>query len=440
MLTFPQSVRRAVCRHAMACGVLAMLSTSAASAGPAVEPYIRVVEAPGDVVGLDIAIRTFEREDAPLVRLVGAVHIGQTDYYRDLQSYIEAHDLVLYEGVGGAGVIRDPLSDEARVDATRSRLRQLARAAYDHERLGFEGPLTPEALRRQGSPAQQYRVGRSFTDAFGHPVEMSVTTRFGVLDQQVLRRSATFTSYGADGRPGGAGFDTDLVFSTRELTNDQIDPDVGIQPRMARALGLVFQLEHMVFDRPNFINSDMDVPEMMAALEARGEDAEAAGEMLLGAMGGQGMMAGIAGAMLGMIERSPGAAVVARAIMADLLTQADEMMHSMPGGMGELMDVILIERNNVVIEDLNEAIETQPDLETIAIIYGAAHLAPLEEVLVDQYGYRPTGTEWRRAITADPTAAGVDPAFFKATRNFMRRSIEMQIRQAEMMGGRDDDS
>lgn len=407
-----------ICRaFALAATLLAALPALAG------EPYMRVRELDAGAVALDVAVRTFERPAGPIVRLVGAVHIGDRDYYHRIQALIEAHDLVLYESVGGGPQEPEARTDEDRAELMRRRLRDLATlAARYHDE--HEAWPTLEQLRADGPPAQQALAQRASTDIFG-------ANLLAEIEADTNGSWMTFTSLGADNAPGGEGPDADLSASTRDVPRAVIEAGPGLQKRMADALGLTFQLDEMVFDRPNFKNSDMSVQELRAALAERGPEAEAAGEALLGALGGQGASARIAGMMLRVVERNPAAAVVARAVLADILSQADDLLTTQPGGMGELMEVILHERNRVVVRDLAEALETEPQLREVAIIYGAGHLDGLEDALIEELGYTPVGDEWFPAITADPKAAGVDPAFVESLRGFMRSSIEAQVRAAE---------
>ena len=125
--------------------------------------------------------------------------------------------------------------------------------------------------------------------------------------------------------------------------------------------------------------------------------------------------------------------------MAELLSQADKLLTTQPGAMGELMAVILDERNAVVVNDLTEILDNEVGIETIAVIYGAGHLDGIEHALVHDLGYTATGDQWFDAIVADPKAEGVDARFVKSLRSFMNMSIETQLRAAEMQAERDAD-
>lgn len=65
-------------------------------------PYLRVARPESGAVELQVAARKFipARGPGPAVWLIGASHIGETNYYAALQRQLDAQTLVLYEGVG----------------------------------------------------------------------------------------------------------------------------------------------------------------------------------------------------------------------------------------------------------------------------------------------------------------------------------------------------
>lgn len=68
---------------------------------PPPQPYTRIANPDSNTVQLQIAIRKFvpEHRRGPAIWLVGASHIGEPAYYRTLQSYLNARNIVLYEGI-----------------------------------------------------------------------------------------------------------------------------------------------------------------------------------------------------------------------------------------------------------------------------------------------------------------------------------------------------
>ena len=73
---------------------------------PPPAPYVRAVDVDnGARVQLQTAARTFRSDPpgTPEIHLVGAVHIGEKEFYQQLQDFLDAHDVVLFEGVKPPG-------------------------------------------------------------------------------------------------------------------------------------------------------------------------------------------------------------------------------------------------------------------------------------------------------------------------------------------------
>jgi hypothetical protein len=80
-------------------------SNASAAAKTAVpkEPlaYTRISGADSNVVQLQVAVRKFlpAHQRGPAVYLVGVMHVGEPEYYHALQRFLDAQNVVLYEGV-----------------------------------------------------------------------------------------------------------------------------------------------------------------------------------------------------------------------------------------------------------------------------------------------------------------------------------------------------
>lgn len=68
------------------------------------EPYVRIANTDSNRIELQIAAREFAspRPGRTTIWLTGVSHIGDTNYYGELQRHLDAQSLVLYEGVGAA--------------------------------------------------------------------------------------------------------------------------------------------------------------------------------------------------------------------------------------------------------------------------------------------------------------------------------------------------
>lgn len=112
----------------------------------AVEPFMRVTNGATGAVELQVAVRKLVPTNGvgPVIWLSGASHIGETNYYAQLQKHLDAQALVLFEGVhngrkagstnaapGGKAAANSP--DEVKADA--------APAAKSSERTSLQKDL-----------------------------------------------------------------------------------------------------------------------------------------------------------------------------------------------------------------------------------------------------------------------------------------------------------
>ncbi len=428
---------------ALAAGV-ALGGTACARTGDdhAPEPYLRVqeIEETGGA-SLQIALRRFQRGPTePVLTLVGVAHIGQPEYYAALEERLDAHDLVLFEGVGPIWAkLGEDATDRDRAAATKSRIRMIGVSAMQRRAAGGE----VDSIDDTWADATGYEarlIKAAAVDAWGTPL------RFEATDEEFV-----IESLGADGASGGRGVDADLSFADLPpVAPDEIEATDGIQIQMAGAAGLVFQLSSMDYDKPHWVNSDTTAEALSYALagmdpdDARpggGVPATGGGDPLFDLMSGRGMIGKIAGGLLKFIGASPQSRAMLRLMLIETLANADEMM-DLAGGMGgedagmsRMMEVLIDQRNEVVLDDIRAAIEDARDgegPETIAIFYGAGHLAEMERSLAEM-GYRPTETEWLDAIGVDPESTGMSRQQLGGMRAMMKRMIETQTNALRSM-------
>ena len=74
---------------------------SPAAVPPAPRPFTRIANPDAQTVQLQIAMRKFvpARRQGPAVWLASVMHVGEPDYYRALQSFLDTQTIVLYEGI-----------------------------------------------------------------------------------------------------------------------------------------------------------------------------------------------------------------------------------------------------------------------------------------------------------------------------------------------------
>lgn len=83
------------------------------------EPYMRVTNSATGAVELQVAVRKFVPTNGtgPVIWLAGASHIGETNYYAQLQQHLDAQALVLFEGIHANHEPRAPNTSAAKPDA-----------------------------------------------------------------------------------------------------------------------------------------------------------------------------------------------------------------------------------------------------------------------------------------------------------------------------------
>lgn len=383
-------------------------------------PYMRVVDVDETHMRLDMAVRLFvpAEGDGPTIALAGAMHIARPTFYQMLQSFLDAQDLVLFEGVKprGTGGL-DAADDSVRVRRTEAAIRFLAIMLARHHVKGEAYPATLEELAvaiGARSKEQGEWVRSSAIDAWDHPLVYSPTIA-----------GFDLRSLGADGKEGGEGFDKDLAFADQKpLTDAETGDDPGLQSQMARALGLAFQLEAMHMDRPNFRNSDLTIDQVQERVAERGGDAS----MLFKILDGSSLAGKVVRFLLGLIEGNAHMQAMVKVLLMETMAATDienlGQMEGMPKGMAELMHVIVVDRNNVVIEDLKSVLAEKDPPKSIGIVYGAGHMGDMEKRLVADCGYRHVGGFWFEAISVDLKESGLS-----------RAEVQQMERMLEMMQG-----
>jgi hypothetical protein len=406
---------------------------------PTREPaqFMRSVEEPGRLIALEIAARTFvgSAPGAPSIVLVGVSHIGEHKLYAGLQGLLDGHDVVLYEsvkppGTGGAG----GADDDERVASTRAAMRFVAAILATYHEANQQYPEGLDELARFAAaidPRLAEWLAGARTDAWGNAVG------YRRVDEG---RRFVLTSLGSDRRPDGVGPGADLLVTSEtgvEPLTLGADED-NLQSELAKALGLEFQLDAIDYDRPNFRSSDMALDELERALEAKGVDFEPISGGLTGSSLA-GRLAIIALRAVRFADDFFFEGAIADGLKVMLIEMfSDEVLieQSMVQFGAGFMEVIIGERNQVVVDDVRAILDAEPEVESIAIFYGAAHMPDLARRLDEQLGYRPAGEQWFTAFEVNVAASALSPQQLKS----LRRMIRMQLRQMQQMQRAEEDS
>ncbi len=418
--------RRVACAAmAMVAGGLGLVPAAAASGGEGSFIRSQACES-GMRSTLEAAVRAYrpEGDRGPTVFLVAAVHIGDASYYNELQTFLDAQDVVLFEGVRASRSGEDSrwtaeTDDHQRALVSERRAALLSRWIQRHRRAHGALPASLDEIDVPGEMLQPALI-----DAWGNPF------LFGVVDEGEAP-AAWVMSLGADGRLGGEGVYADIVVSP-DYTKRWEVPTAraqGIQQELADALGLSFQGSVMRHDAPNWRNSDVSMD--VIAERFREVEADRSGEAFLNVMSGGGLSGRMATVAVRLIGASPRMREVFKAMIVETLADAERAMASQPAAMQRMMQVILHDRDEVVLHDIGRVLEESGRYGSIAVIYGAAHLPGVEKGLRERFGYTPVATKWVPAIRVDLEAAGFSEREAQMMLRTMRSSLERQLRRGE---------
>jgi hypothetical protein len=300
------------------------------------KPYVRISEIPSNHLELQIAAREFRpvHGRGPGVWLVGASHIGESNYYALLQEHLNAQKLVLFEGIGAT--------------------RKFQRSHKKSEAATPDNPATSASS--------------------------------------------------------------------------------GLQASMANALGLRFQLDAIDYARTNFQNTDLSLEELRTVLVKNAASAgtnassgTAAGfEALVEALQGGSFLDTVLQMLVRLLGTNPKFQAYARLGLIEMLSgiQGDPMnLKSLPEDMKQLLEVLLINRNQKVIEELGLALKEHDSSDSIAVFYGCGHMPDLEQRLRRDLHYRPEQELWFVAFSTDLNRVGVSPS----ERHFIETFIKSQL-------------
>ena len=388
-----------------------------ASLGAADDPggWIRTVNEPEVRSVLEIASRRYEGEpvsEVPTVWLVGVTHIGDAAYYEALSDLLSNVDVVLYESVMPDGARpHQATSERSRRASTRIGLELLSTIASRTD----ERPSGVEDFAAAAN-AIDLRMGNwirtASIDAWGRPI------RYEMTDSDLA-----FTSAGSDGAFGTV--DDLVVEVTKPVETESATPERNLQAALADALGLRYQLESMPYAEANWRVSDMSIGEIQAAFARRGMEFDMLGDMLSGSS----IPAQLINMMLGLIsigDSLSGGAVSdgVKMMLVELLGTPGVLdMTDRQFGPG-FQDVIIVERNTVPLEDLERIIAEEPDIGSVAILYGAAHMPDMAQRLLEhEHGYREVDVRWDSAIGIELA----DSPLTERDRKSIRRSIRLAL-------------
>lgn len=407
------------------CGSL-LAPARADDAKPAVEAdapaaYMRIGRPSKTAATLEIALRRFEHADGkgPTIWLAGVVHIGEPAYYEKLQKFLNAQSLVLYEGVGVPSFADPtPAKDAMRAKRTREAIGFVAGMIESYRKQNGAFPLSLIALRQQVAQTQPRAarwIGMALNDGWDRPLN--------------YKRNAdgyALGSFGSDGEPGGAGDAADITQADVDVfdANDLNGPD--LQGTMAEALDLVFQLDHIDYDRPNFKPCDMSIEQLQKAMGGGGEGNKELKKMM-SMMDGQSLATGLLKIGAALLKANPQWQSLIKVMMIEMLGSLEGDLSqnaALPTNMQRLMEIIVRDRNEIVMVALKETVKAEDAPNSIAVFYGAGHMDDLERRMIKEMGYEPAEDVWLPAFSADAKEAGMSEQEVKMLREMVKQQMK----------------
>ena len=95
------------------------------------------------------------------------------------------------------------------------------------------------------------------------------------------------------------------------------------------------------------------------------------------------------------------------------------------------MKVIVVDRNQEVFKDLAKVLAEEPGVKSIAIFYGAGHLADMEKRLTKDMGFAFRDDRWFTAMSLDLSSQPGAMAQARGMRASFRKMAEQRRKPAE---------
>lgn len=217
----------------------------------------------------------------------------------------------------------------------------------------------------------------------------------------------------------------------------------NLQTDLARALQLAFQLETVDYSPTNFLNSDLSMEAvqglMLAGMrqaadkkkaepEPDGEAAANGFNQLMDLMQGRGFIGRLVKYGVQLIAADPQLRATTRLTFIEVLGSLKGDLakaQALPPEMSDLLKVLIHRRNQKVTRDLRKTLLQPNPPASVAVFYGAGHMADLERRVCQQLDYRPDGDVWLTAFGVDLVQFGITRWERELIRFMTRRQMKM---------------
>jgi hypothetical protein len=339
---------------------------------------------------------------------------------------------VLYEAVAPAGVRSSGgETTEERVDSARQSLTFIASLIEKHRAARGEYPADFDALEAYVAtlePIVRNWFLHAIVDPWGQRIMYHRTE--AEPGYKLFSRGPQTEAEVADKEhiPAASGV---IRFDGHGMVHPLPRDESNLQKQLADALGLAYQLESLPYESANWHISDMTAEELFRAFSGTDVDFDAFG----GTLAGTSLPARLVGMLLRfirMLDAMYEGAIsdMVKVLFIEILGDEELVQASMKQMGADFGRILIDKRNQIVIDDLAALLESKPEVESIAILYGAAHMPDLAERLADQLGYSPEEAVWLRAIAVDLTESRVDQRQLMQMRSMIRRMMQSPAMRA----------
>ena len=352
------------------------------------DEFAKVVEDPkaGTVV-LQLASRRFVRpgQAGPVVTTYSMLHFADRSFFEKRQEQLDTNDVVLFERANPPGTGRRAYSlhkdDDSAwcVSTTKLRLQTLGMLAKAFENREKRNPLSIKDL-------QIMELG------FASLTDLAVDAWGNEFQFHAKETTLEIVSLGKDKSPGGEGEDADLLLSEQEEFPSVVFDRQSEASRIAKLIDLTFQGDAMVHEKPHWRSSDLSIDQVKERLKAQGVSDEILSRTITW------LPMQIMEPFLGLIQRMPNVKNTGKRLFIEKMAKFQPPRTNTSNTSGR-DQVIIFDRNQIVIDDLIGIIESEPSVRSVGIIYGGGHMPDLEARL-RKLGYQQESMEWTDTITA----------------------------------------
>lgn len=339
----------------------------------AADPYIKLVKnEKGDLV-LQTAVRIFKNKNPKIsdVILVGAIHIGEPEYYKHLQTYLDHCGILLFESISRIDLPQEGIraTYDLTIDNDFEKMSIIAHSAalfyLDHGHFTDSLYLIAQNIEK----SKDFFLLRRFNNAlFNHENRSFFITKGYVIDPSGYLSPVSIASY----------------TSAENKKNSVIS-------NFARTLKVIEQKQAIRYDRPNFKWCDLslfDLHQVAQERQINTQQLEEATELLSSKTSANTLFIKTVFTLLNTLHLND----IFKSYIVKMLYENES------GGNQKPKDQLIIDvRNDFVLSELDTLLHTHS---SIGIFYGCGHLPDIERKLCRKKGFYPIKTIWINAIHA----------------------------------------